>query len=89
MANDVTGALIQEKSLTDWSASESGYGQSKLVAERILYEAAVKTAIDVVVCRVGQIAGPVLGEHQRGAWNRKEWFPSVSSPLPSTPATED
>ena len=71
-------SLIPEAPITDLAVAGSGYGESKLVAERLLQEASQKTGIEVTICRVGQIAGPVRKEHHGGAWNRKEWFPSVS-----------
>lgn len=56
-------------------ASTLGYGQSKHVAERLLYlgsQAGARTA----VLRIGQIAGPVW-EHIEPVWNAHEWFPSM------------
>lgn len=73
------GSSIPEAPITDLAAAGSGYGESKLVAERLLQEASRNNGIEVVICRVGQIAGPVGKDHQGGAWNKKEWFPSVSS----------
>lgn len=71
---------ITEAPITDFAVAGSGYGESKLVAEKLLLEAAVRGGVDIVICRVGQIAGPVGQEHRGGLWNRKEWFPSVSCP---------
>lgn len=51
-----------------------GYGKSKLVAELLLHEAGQHQILDVQVCRVGQIAGPIS---QLGSWNRKEWLPTI------------
>lgn len=75
-------AAIFEEPITDWGSAGSGYGESKLVAERILNEAALRSGIQATVCRVGQIAGPVLQGHESGEWNRKEWLPSVSASKP-------
>ena len=80
IANDIGSvSLIPEEPLTDLSIAGSGYGESKLIAESLLKEASDGLGIDVAICRVGQISGPVKEEHQGGIWNRKEWFPSVSS----------
>lgn len=76
-------AAIPEEPITDWSAAGSGYGESKLVAERILSEASLHSGIQATICRVGQIAGPVLQGHESGEWNRKEWLPSVSARKPA------
>lgn len=55
-------------------AHSSGYGESKHVAERLLYEASLKSKIPSTICRLGQIAGPI---NAPGMWNRREWFPSL------------
>ena len=53
-----------------------GYAESKFVAERLLAIANTKCNIPVSICRVGQIAGPVLGS--KGIWSKQEWFPSLT-----------
>lgn len=67
---------IPEAVVKDMLASmPTGYGESKLLAERILDHAAItypKLSINIV--RVGQIAGPAAGS---GVWNKAEWFPSL------------
>lgn len=56
------------------AAQDTGYAESKAVAEHMLAAAAEKSGVDVSVLRVGQIAGPVLPGN--GAkWNETEWFP--------------
>ena len=52
-----------------------GYTESKFVAERLLAIANTRCNIPVSICRVGQIAGPVLGS--KGIWSKQEWFPSL------------
>ncbi|KAL2209399.1 acetyl-CoA synthetase-like protein [Sarocladium strictum] len=80
----------EEKPLDDYEGASSGYGESKLLAENILLEAARKSGVGVTICRVGQIAGPVRERHKQGAWTRKEWLPTLIdastrlSLLPST-----
>jgi thioester reductase-like protein len=52
-----------------------GYAQSKYLAERILdYAAHALPSLDIKVARVGQVAGPAVGD---GVWNRWEWVPSL------------
>ena len=53
-----------------------GYGESKYVAERLLEAGADKCGVPAVICRVGQLGGPVTKE--QGMWNKQEWLPSVS-----------
>lgn len=74
----VAGALdkVPEVELEDWRTAKMGYGQSKLVSERLLLEASRTCGIRVAICRVGQVAGPVL-RGEEGSWNRQEWLPSL------------
>ncbi|KAI1772877.1 acetyl-CoA synthetase-like protein [Hypoxylon cercidicola] len=51
-----------------------GYARSKYVGERLLDAYARATGRRAAVLRVGQVAGPV---QLAGAWNRREWFPSL------------
>ena len=53
-----------------------GYEGSKYIAEQLLEKAATTTGVSAVVCRVGQLAGPVL--ESGGVWNKQEWLPNVS-----------
>lgn len=53
------------------SATHTGYAESKAVAEHLLAAAAVKSAVDCVILRVGQIAGPAAtGNGPRGQVER-------------------
>lgn len=76
----VPGALakVPEVILEDWRLAKMGYGQSKLVSERLLAEASQASGIMTAVCRVGQVAGPVMRGPQ-GVWNKQEWLPSLVS----------
>ncbi|KXT10371.1 hypothetical protein AC579_9153 [Pseudocercospora musae] len=67
---------VPEVPIEEWSAAslESGYGQSKLVSERILAAAAASADIPCAICRLGQIAGPSPGD---GEWQRNEWLPTL------------
>lgn len=58
-------------------ASDIGYGQSKLVAEVLLDDAAQISGLRSACCRVGIIAGPV--RQRLGLWNKYEYIPSVSA----------
>lgn len=67
---------VPEQPMQDLSmASEMGYGQSKLISEKILDEAARVSGVRSAVCRVGIIAGPV---EKSGVWSKHEYVPSVS-----------
>ncbi|EMD01008.1 hypothetical protein BAUCODRAFT_62089 [Baudoinia panamericana UAMH 10762] len=66
---------VPEETVEDWDvAQEGGYGQSKLVAERVLDAAAKIAGVPCTVCRVGQVAGPTTSE---GMWQKQEWLPSL------------
>lgn len=70
-----TAEVVPERMLDDWSvAHKFGYGQSKLVSERILGDAVKVAGIVATVCRVGQIAGPTTSD---GVWPKQEWLPSL------------
>lgn len=75
------GAHAPEEVVHDTSyAFGTGYGASKLVAERILgnYVDHFRGAVGATVHRVGQIAGPAgAGPGAGPAWNSTEWFPSM------------
>lgn len=74
--HDTLDIKIPESILQDWSSSEAmGYAQSKFVAESILKIAHENADLDVTICRVGQIAGPVL--RKEGQWSPREWLPSL------------
>lgn len=53
-----------------------GYAESKHISERLLARASADVGIPTVICRVGQVAGPVR-ENAQGMWNKREWFPSL------------
>lgn len=67
---------VPEQVLADLHApAPMGYAQSKYLAERILdYAAHALPSLDIKVARVGQVAGPAVGD---GVWNRWEWVPSL------------
>ena len=60
-------------------ASKMGYGQSKLISECLLDQAAKISGVRSACCRVGIVAGPV--EKRAGLWNKHEYIPSVGFPF--------
>jgi thioester reductase-like protein len=70
-------ACLTYKVLTIYRA-RNGYGQSKLVAESLLSEAAKTSHVPVAICRVCQGGGPV-GHGLKGSWNEREWVPALIS----------
>ncbi|KAF2721307.1 acetyl-CoA synthetase-like protein [Polychaeton citri CBS 116435] len=68
--------FIPELPLLDFNIAEPmGYAQSKLLAEQILARGCQRFQLPLEVCRIGQIAGPVMSS--KGEWNRNEWFPAM------------
>ncbi|MCJ1382583.1 hypothetical protein MMC17_005696 [Xylographa soralifera] len=69
-------AAVPESIVSDPALpSATGYAEAKYVAEQLLHRAQTESDIATSVCRVGQIAGPVL--RADGEWSRREWFPSM------------
>lgn len=76
--NSLPGARkgVPEVEVEDFKTARLGYGQSKLVAERILVDTARLSRVTTSLCRVGGVAGPIWhGEH--GEWRRQEWVLSL------------
>lgn len=67
---DVGEQLYRNKDLFE----DTGYAKSKYISELLLDDAARDAGIPVVVCRVGQIAGPTT---VAGVWPKNEWLPSL------------
>ena len=66
---------VPEKPIANLNVPASnGYGRSKHLAERLLEHASSKFNLNVGIARIGQVAGPIMTE---GAWNKKEWLPSL------------
>ena len=66
---------IPEEVIENLNASQSiGYAESKHLCEVLLKEACLLQT-RARICRVGQIAGPVL-HGQLGMWPKQEWLPS-------------
>jgi thioester reductase-like protein len=68
---------IPEEVIRDFDAPyQIGYAKSKLISELLCDKAARRLDIPISFVRVGQIAGPVIGETV-GLWNVQEWLPSL------------
>lgn len=71
-----TRQAVPEEEVEDWKVARFGYGQSKLVSERLIAQACRSGHATAAICRVGQLAGPTLhGDH--GSWPVQEWLPSL------------
>lgn len=70
MLNGPRDRLVPEAPVPPELALMSGYSQSKWVAEQILQNAGARTALDPLVCRVGQVSGGPSGD-----WAPNEWYP--------------
>ncbi|KAK3196257.1 putative secondary metabolism biosynthetic enzyme [Lecanicillium sp. MT-2017a] len=67
---------VPEEELDDWKVARFGYGQSKLVSERLMGHASRTSGLTGAVCRIGQVGGPV--DHgEEGSWPAQEWLPSL------------
>ncbi|THU97992.1 hypothetical protein K435DRAFT_661853, partial [Dendrothele bispora CBS 962.96] len=65
--------IAPEQYIEDPSISvETGYTESKWVAESLLQAANEVSSLPTNVIRVGQLCGGI-----NGGWNTKEWFPSL------------
>lgn len=54
-----------------------GYAESKWVSEEILYSAACRTSLPILIVRLGQVCGG-----PDGTWPYLEWFPSMVQAAP-------
>lgn len=52
------------------------YIASKQVCEQMLEDAWELSGANGVICRVGQVAGPVMNA-EKGIWAKQEWLPTV------------
>ncbi|KAI0318579.1 acetyl-CoA synthetase-like protein [Amylostereum chailletii] len=84
--NHPSGDSVHEVPLEDARiAAGFGYGESKWVAEQVLFGARQERNLKVTVVRVGQLSG----DTRIGGWNTKEWVPallSVSKQVGALPA---
>lgn len=71
------GEKVPEKAFHDFTIPlPMGYGESKYIGELLLEAGAEKCGVPAVICRVGQLAGPVT--KKGGEWGKQEWLPTVS-----------
>lgn len=80
---------VQEKVYErEWGlAQDMGYAESKLVAENLVATISQASRLDALICRVGQIAGPISGF---GPWTQNDWVSALiasSVSLGKIPAT--
>ncbi|KAI0169141.1 acetyl-CoA synthetase-like protein [Hypoxylon sp. FL1284] len=69
-----TKTIVPEAPVDDpYAPMNTGYGQSKLAAERILVAANQQSGVPVTVVRVGQVGGPSQG----GAWADQLWLSAL------------
>ncbi|THH15912.1 hypothetical protein EW146_g4654 [Bondarzewia mesenterica] len=67
-----TSSPVPETPIDDvTSAIGTGYGESKWVAENVLFRAAKEAGVRTNVVRIGQLCGDSVS----GGWNEKEWVP--------------
>ncbi|KAF8510926.1 hypothetical protein BU17DRAFT_55015 [Hysterangium stoloniferum] len=63
----------KEEPIKDFNiVAGSGYSESKWIAERILEEAAKRTALKPIIVRIGQMTS-----NSSGAWNSTDWLPAM------------
>ena len=75
--NPATPRQAPERIFPSWSTSRPmGYASSKHISERLLDAASLTCNQSTTICRLGQIAGPVL-RGEKGKWGLQEWFPSL------------
>ncbi|PHH89621.1 hypothetical protein CDD83_5637 [Cordyceps sp. RAO-2017] len=65
---------IPERLVDSLEAPTSGYGESKFVAEHLLFEASQRLGFKAAVLRVGQVTGAA---HSSGRWNSRDWLPRL------------
>lgn len=75
--DSTTPKRVPEQIFESWDVSQQmGYAESKQISERLLDSAAQICDQRTTVCRLGQVAGPVL-RGEKGKWSLQEWFPSL------------
>lgn len=71
----LTGSTVPEAPVEDpLAAMNTGYGQSKLAAERILAAAQRQSGIPVSIVRVGQVGG---ASHGDSVWADQAWISAI------------
>ncbi|CAE6511891.1 unnamed protein product [Rhizoctonia solani] len=67
-----SGCLDEVSVRLEDAASTTGYGQSKLVAEKLL-ESARNAGLQTCIIRLGQLTGDI----KSGSWTTTDWVPSI------------
>jgi nucleoside-diphosphate-sugar epimerase len=73
IGNEDVIVVPEEPFQSDWSAPTMGYGQAKLVCEKMLERATEDGIVAGVVARCGQISGAM----SNGYWNSAEYLPTL------------
>ncbi|CBF83739.1 hypothetical protein AN2924.2 [Aspergillus nidulans FGSC A4] len=68
------GTPVPEAPLDLIKYTQGGYGQSKMLASKLLGQAVATSGVHSAVCRVGQVGGPIHGD---GKWPERDWFPTL------------
>jgi thioester reductase-like protein len=72
-SNGKTCKVPEDIILDEQVCANTGYAQSKYVAERVLHQAALTHGVPVTIIRTGQICGPL--HHLAGSWKVNDWLP--------------
>ena len=70
---------VPEAVVYDSNVASGGYGEGKLIAERLVELASKYYGVRGAVARLGQVAGSKGGKDGKEGtgWNEKEWFPRL------------
>ncbi|RDW86636.1 NRPS-like enzyme [Aspergillus mulundensis] len=68
------GTPVPEAPLNSLQYAQGGYGQSKMLASKLLGQATTTSGVPCAVCRVGQVGGPINAD---GKWPERDWFPTL------------
>ncbi|KAL8677234.1 MAG: hypothetical protein Q9186_006327 [Xanthomendoza sp. 1 TL-2023] len=74
MPSRVTTRVPEDIIHMDAIVHPNGYAESKYLSELLLQHASERLSIGCSIARVGQLTGD---GNNFGAWNRREWFPSL------------
>ncbi|KAJ5384995.1 Male sterility NAD-binding [Penicillium concentricum] len=70
---------VPEETLRSPETTETGYGESKLIASLLLDQSVNSAGVRSTIFRLGQVAGPIeeWPEGQHMSWPRRDWFPTL------------
>lgn len=72
-STNASTVVPEEPFSRNWAAPAMGYGQSKLVCEKMLERAVEENVVDGVIARCAQISGAT----SNGYWNASEYLPTL------------